>query len=88
MLEDLDLIAKPDPTMIKDFFEITNRDRAPWDAETLLMMLIARQSMAQRATDKDCEQPYVDSLQYSLDELQEKNESVVGSFFSKWKGKK
>lgn len=71
--------------MIKHLYEITNRDRAPWDAETLLILSIARQSMSQKATSKDCPQPYSEFLDNASAE--ELNESVVSSFFNRFKGK-
>lgn len=84
-MNDLDLVRKPDPMIIESLFRITDRDRTPWDAETLLIMAIARESMAHKATDKDCEQPYSEFA--TEEELQDLNESVVGSFFSRFKSK-
>lgn len=71
--------------IIESLYRITDRDRTPWDAETLLIMAIARESMSHRATKKDCEQPY--SEVETDEELQDQNESVVGSFFSRFKSK-
>lgn len=83
MLEDLGLIAEPDPQMIESLFRVTSRNRTPWDAETLLMMVIARDAMARKATDKNCEQPYREEL--TDQEQEDNNESVVSSFFSRYK---
>ena len=83
LLDDLALLVEPDPTMIESLYRVTNRERDPWDAETLLILAITRASMQQRATDKDCEQPYTAEL--STEQLEDKNESVVGSFFKRIK---
>lgn len=85
MIEDLGFIAEPDPVMIESFYRITDRYRTAWDAETLLALTIARQSMSHRATDKDCEQPYKPEL--TEQEAEDKNSNVVSSFFSRFKGK-
>lgn len=71
--------------IIESLYRITERDRAPWDAETLLIMAIARESMQHRATSKDCEKPY--SSVITDDEAESRNESVTDSFFSRFRGK-
>ena len=68
---------------IESLYRITERDRAPWDAETLLMMAIARQNMADRAVKADCEQPYIEFA--PDDVLEQKNETVVSSFFDRFR---
>lgn len=84
-MEDLNLIAEPNPLMIESYYRMANLYRSPWDAETLLKMTIARQSMAQRATEPDCEQPYSEII--TEQEAEDKNEQVVSSFFSRFKEK-
>jgi|GEM_PF-6790481 len=71
--------------MIESLFRVTNRERQAWDAETLLMLAITRDSMAQKASKKDCEQPYTPDV--SPEDIESKNESVVGSFFKRFKEK-
>ena len=69
--------------MIESLFRITNRDRQAWDAETLLMLAIARDSMAHKAIKKDCEQPYMPDV--STEDIESRTESAVGSFFKRFK---
>lgn len=71
--------------MIESLYRITARDREPWDAETLLVMAMARHNMQHKAQDKDCEQPYIEFV--SDENMQDTNENVVGSFFSRFKEK-